>query len=74
MIVLFGKAKKLHHGRLIRMENVVYNLDRKDITFVLEDLIGRVVRINSLKDKDVELIVAVDINTGEIFVLKEIRK
>ena len=43
--------------------------------FKLEDLTNRVLRIRSFYDKvgSVEVIAANDINTGEIFILKEIR-
>ena len=44
----------------------------KTKTFKLEDLIGRVVEIRSFKNKNIELIIAQDINTGEYLVLKEI--
>lgn len=42
-------------------------------TFVLEDLVGRKVEIGSFKSEGIELIVARDLKTGDIFVLKENR-
>jgi len=41
-------------------------------TFNLEDLIDRTIKIRSFKDKNLELIVAIDKITGDLFVLKEI--
>ncbi len=42
-------------------------------TFKLEDLIGRVVKVQSFKDKHVELIIAQDLNSNELFLLKSIQ-
>ena len=41
-------------------------------TFKLEDLVDRVIGIQSFRDKNIELIVAKDMKTGEFFVLKQI--
>ncbi len=46
--------------------------DVKAKTFELEDLIDRVIGIQSFKDKNIELIMAKDLKTGEFFVLKQI--
>lgn len=40
--------------------------------FDLADLIGRRLEVRSFKDDHVELIIAFDIKTGDVFVLKEI--
>ena len=42
-------------------------------TFELKDLVERTVKIQSFKDRNIELIIAFDLKTGETFVLKEIR-
>ena len=39
--------------------------------FNVADLVGRSLNIQTFKDDDVELIVAVDTKTGDLFVLKE---
>jgi len=46
--------------------------DVKPKTFELEDLIDRVIGIQSFKDKNIELIMAKDLKSGEFFVLKQI--
>lgn len=46
--------------------------DVKIKTFDPEDLVGRTIAIQSLTDNHVELIVAKDLRTGDLFVLKEI--
>ena len=46
--------------------------DVKVKTFELEDLIDRVIGIQSFRDKNIELIMAKDLKTGEFFVLKQI--
>ena len=42
-------------------------------TFDLDDLVGRTVSVRSFKEGATEIIIAHDIKSGEIFVLKEIR-
>ena len=46
--------------------------DAKTKTFELEDLIDRVIGIQSFRDKNIELIMAKDLKSGEFFVLKQI--
>jgi len=41
-------------------------------TFNLEDLVDRVIGIQSFRDKNIELIMAKDLKSGEFFVLKQI--
>lgn len=41
-------------------------------TFDMPDLVGRTVKIRSFREESAELIIAHDVNSGEIFVLKEI--
>lgn len=42
-------------------------------TFKLADLVNRKVSINSYRNKHIELIIAKDLVSGELFVLKEIK-
>jgi len=42
-------------------------------TFDIYDLIDRIITIKSFKDGDIELIFAIDIETKELFLLKEIK-
>lgn len=44
----------------------------KTKTFELEDLVGRVIGIQSFRGDNFELIMAKDLKTGDFFVLKEI--
>jgi len=46
--------------------------EAKAKTFSLEDLVGRVIGIQSFRDNNMELIMAKDLKTGEFFVLKQI--
>ena len=41
-------------------------------TFKLEDLIGKIIHIQSFTNENIELITAKDLKTGELFVLNEI--
>lgn len=50
----------------------ILGLDIDIITFKLEDLVNRIIDIRNFKDDNYELIVAQDINTKEIFIIKEI--
>ena len=42
-------------------------------TFDIYDLLNRIITIKSFKDGDIELIFAMDIETKELFLLKEIK-
>lgn len=50
----------------------MYDQNCKPKTFDLEDLVGRVIGIQSFRDGHIELIMAKDLKTGEFFVLKQI--
>jgi len=53
--------------------NYIYK-DIKIKTFKLEDLIGRDLRIKKFKsDEGIDIITATDLDTGELFVLEQIR-
>lgn len=41
-------------------------------TFELSDLVGRIISVRSFTEGGTELVVAVDLKTGELFALKEI--
>ena len=40
-------------------------------TFKMEELLGRTILIESFSGEEVDLLVAIDIHSGELFVLKE---
>ena len=42
-------------------------------TFELKDLVERTIKIQSFRNNNTELIMAFDLETGETFVLKEIK-
>lgn len=46
--------------------------DVKIKTFDLADLVGRKLKVRSFSEKSTEIVVAVDMTTGDFFVLKEI--
>ena len=71
----YFEVKKPTFSKNGSIQSYYCNLMKKYVCrqiFKFKDLVGRTINVRSFRDKDIDIIVGHDVDTGELFVFREI--